>query len=215
MTPPTEPPFKDALVELQEATENISLDSSFQHRPLKIPGAASVPPQDPDAEDNIDIEPSPNADDDSIPHEFKAAVTNAYILADQWERYGHPTQPQGSDPIEYNFDLENFKPGPGDLVVDDMVFTIKDYFGEKWSDIIVCLRKTTFSTHADLIQRNLNAVEPFESDMLTTKLFPHQKQGVAKILELFKGPFYGGILGDDLGLGKILMTLLSCTVDRI
>jgi SNF2 family DNA or RNA helicase len=65
-----------------------------------------------------------------------------------------------------------------------------------------------------LIQRNLNAVESFEFDMLDIELFSHQKQGVAKILELFKGPFYGGILGDEMGLGKTIMAIAACLVDR-
>jgi SNF2 family DNA or RNA helicase len=208
MTSPTESSSKDPLLALQEAIANISVESwrsSYQQRPLQIPG---------DHANTIDADPPPNDDEDSIPQAFKVAVAEAYALVDEWEKNGHPSQRRDPDPVKYELELETFTPGPGDIIVDDSVWKVEDYFGEEWSDIIVCSSLITFLPDADMIQRNLNAVEPFESDMLDIELFPHQKRGVAKILELFKGPFYGGILGDEMGLGKTLMAIAACLVDR-
>jgi hypothetical protein len=132
MTSPTEPSSKDPLLALQEAMAEISVESwrsSYQQRPLKIPGEHT---------NTTDTDPSPNDDDDSIPQAFKVAVADAYALVDEWEKNGHPSQRHDPDPVEYERNGEPFTPGPGDIIVDDSVYKVEDYFGEEWSDIIVC-----------------------------------------------------------------------------
>lgn len=50
-------------------------------------------------------------------------------------------------------------------------------------------------------------------DMLSTELLPHQKYGVAKVMHLFRSQYRGGILGDEMGLGQILLTLAAIMAD--
>ncbi|KAH0161685.1 hypothetical protein KCU67_g6235, partial [Aureobasidium melanogenum] len=204
MSLPTEPPFDRLIREIDEATANISLESrlSYQRPSIPVPGAARSEPQDltpasPDPQDAMNL--GPDSTEQTRQDDFDRCTHAAYTLVDQWERSGHPSEPRDPDPVEYDIALQNFKPGPGDIIAGGKVFRIHDYFGEEWTDII----------------RRLNTVEPFETDMLTTELLPHQKYGVAKVLELFKGPCYGGILGDEMGLGKTLTTILSIKIDRM
>ncbi|KAG9552980.1 hypothetical protein KCU77_g7175, partial [Aureobasidium melanogenum] len=204
MSLPTEPPFERLIKELDQATANISLESrlSYQRPSIPVPGAARSEPQDftpvsPDPQDAMNLDP--NSTEQNWQDDFDRCTHAAYTLVDQWELSGHPTQPRDPDPVEYDVDHPNYKPVRGDIIADGKIFRVHTYFGEEWSDII----------------RGLNTVEPFETDMLTTELLPHQKYGVAKVLKLFEGPCYGGILGDEMGLGKTLMSILSIKVDRM
>lgn len=49
--------------------------------------------------------------------EYITAVLAAEVLTEHWRKNGHPSKPRDRDPNDYDFDLENFQPGPGDIIV--------------------------------------------------------------------------------------------------
>ena len=54
-----------------------------------------------------------------MPVEFISTTSAAKVLTDYWRENGHPSQPRDRDPLDYDFDLKDFKPGPSDIVVED------------------------------------------------------------------------------------------------
>ena len=59
-------------------------------------------------------------------------------------------------------------------------------------------------------------MKPVAEDLefLDTKLLEHQRSGVSKVMYSLDGPFAGCILGDMMGLGKTLMTIVVSHLDR-
>ena len=49
----------------------------------------------------------------------------------------------------------------------------------------------------------------FEFEGLETELPSYQRKGIAKILECWRGPNKGCLLGDEMGLGKTIRTILA------
>lgn len=98
--------MEDPLRALQKAIASISLASSAQRRNIQVP-------------DSMEVDSHPSAEEDSLPVEFISTTSAAKVLTDYWRENGHPSQPRDRDPMDYDFDLKDFKPGPGDIIVDD------------------------------------------------------------------------------------------------
>lgn len=103
----------------------------------------------------------------------------------------------------------------GDVVISDNILRIHEYLGDHWTQKIV--RHACLSLHATFAyfsQVDFHNVPSLAQSITSINLFPYQEQGIAKILHMFDGDFRGGIMGDMMGLGKTIMTLVAVMIDR-
>ncbi|KAL8796628.1 MAG: hypothetical protein Q9195_001018 [Heterodermia aff. obscurata] len=101
------------------------------------------------------------------------------------------------------FDIEADDPTPlaggGAVILNGQTMLVHKWLGDSYTERILRVTKAP----------------PVETiDGLRTVLRDYQKMGVGKMLQCWREPSRTAIVGDQMGLGKSLMTLVACLKDR-